>query len=297
MEDYKMIRKYQTNDFDQIKNIINQCGASECAWLTTEEAIRSDVDNAKAAFVFDDGKIRGYTYMDKVDSSDTLKRVHIYIFVHPDFWWDGIAEKLWLEIKPYVEEENAYRATIAFPADHTELRVLFKMQGFKHYFYSLRLEYNGQKFEKQFIDARYYKDNDFEDYLRIFSKGFYNLRKEHDMQPYLIYSKEDYENEELRKKIYNEETKGCYTFLIDNQIVGFGKIDDYIDEVVVDQNHQGKGYGKSIVKYCTNVLIEKGKFPVAIYHLDTNFRARKMYEGLGFKVKAIIESLELVKSD
>ena len=126
------------------------------------------------------------------------------MFVHPNFWWQGIAEQLWVYIKPYIEEENPDKVTIAFPSHHSELRVLFKNQGFSHYFYSLRMEYNGSKFEELDLEVRSYLDSDFSDYLKIYSEGFYDLRIRLDMKPYLAYSKNDYTDEALRKSILDE---------------------------------------------------------------------------------------------
>lgn len=286
-----MIRKYKKEDFKSIKNIVKTSGSMNCAWLTTEEAIRRDVENSKITFVYDDGDIKGFTYMDKLDENATYKRVHFYMFIHPDFWWQGIAEKLWEEIKPYVEEVKPDKVTIAFHSHHSELRVLFKSQGYKHSFFSLRMEYDGGKFEEPDLEVRTYSNDDFTDYLRIWSEGFYDLRKEHDMRPYLCYSEQDYTDEKLRQNIL-EGSKGLYTFSKDGQVVGFGKNCDYLDVVVVDKKKQGKGFGKSIVKSCTNLLIDQGHFPVALYVLDTNIGARKLYENLGFKVKAVIEILE-----
>ncbi len=61
-----MIRKYQVEDFKAVQAIVKESGAMLCGWLTTEQAIRNDLENAKITFVHDDGGIKGFTYMDKV---------------------------------------------------------------------------------------------------------------------------------------------------------------------------------------------------------------------------------------
>ncbi len=181
------------------------------------------------------------------------------MFIHPDFWWQGITEKLWEQIKPYIKEEDPDKITIAFPSHHAELRVLFKSQGFKHSFFSLRMEYNGSKFEESDLEVRLYLNEDFSEYLRIYSESFYDIRRQHDIKPYLVFSEADNRNESLRQNVL-EGSKGLYTFIKDDKTVGFGKICNYLDVVVVDKKCQGKGYGRSIVQSCTNFLINDDFF-------------------------------------
>ncbi len=287
-----MIRKYKKEDLKVILSILKESSAHLGAWLTTDEAVKSDVENAKVALVCEEeGIIKGFSYMDKLDKRLAYKQVHFYMFVHPDYWWQDIYEKLWIKIKPYLQEENPNITTIAFPYHHVELSIFLKQLGFVTKFYSLRMEYRGPKFNNLILNVRPYNNDDFESYLRIYSEGFYQIRKQYDMKPYLVYTEENYKDEHLRQEIL-DNSEGLYTFMNEEEIVGFGKIGSFLDIVVVDKKHTNKGYGKDIVRQCTNILIDRN-IPVALYVLDLNTRAIKLYKNLGFKVVMPIEALKI----
>ncbi len=71
--------------------------------------------------------------------------------------------------------------------------------------------------------------------------------------------------------------------------------ESYVQFVAVDKNSRGKGYGKSIFSYFEKFSSTSGFEQMCLDVIDTNPKAKKLYENLGFKsVKTI--SIKQVKN-
>ncbi|MDR6551875.1 ribosomal protein S18 acetylase RimI-like enzyme [Paenibacillus qinlingensis] len=52
---------------------------------------------------------------------------------------------------------------------------------------------------------------------------------------------------------------------------------------MIDENHQGKGYGKTTMKQLIELIESMGCKKIMIGHRPNNLIAGEMYESLGFK--------------
>jgi ribosomal protein S18 acetylase RimI-like enzyme len=55
-----------------------------------------------------------------------------------------------------------------------------------------------------------------------------------------------------------------------------------IDVLAVKENHRGKGVGRQLVEYIKEYGRDNGYTLISLYVVDTNERAKKLYESLGF---------------
>lgn len=83
---------------------------------------------------------------------------------------------------------------------------------------------------------------------------------------------------------------GMGTLLIESKLVHGGSKVAHIEDVVIDENYQGKGYGKFLI----NKLVEKAKkFKCYKIILNCDEKNIRFYEKAGFKKKNIEMSLYL----
>lgn len=65
-------------------------------------------------------------------------------------------------------------------------------------------------------------------------------------------------------------------------VPSFGLV-GYIDDVVVDPNYRGKGYGKALSLHCLKVATEKKCKRVELTSRPSRVEANQLYQSLGFE--------------
>lgn len=85
--------------------------------------------------------------------------------------------------------------------------------------------------------------------------------------------------------IMNLEPEGCFILFCDSRKIGvattisFGKV-GWVGNVIVDENHRGKGAGIMLVKHATGYLKSRGVKTIGLYSYKENV---DFYMRLGFK--------------
>lgn len=122
---------------------------------------------------------------------------------------------------------------------------------------------------------------------------------------------------EERKDIFvfktREELKGVLMELLDNMIESFlileekGKIIGYacfqykiratkslwIDEIIIDSNYRGKGYGKALLEEIRKLAEENGCMRIELNCWSFNKSALKFYESAGYSFQRVVLEKEL----
>lgn len=94
---------------------------------------------------------------------------------------------------------------------------------------------------------------------------------------------------EKQKSAYKENTDNIFILRNNNEIVAVVRIEDNeIDGVAVAVDKQGKGYGKNLVSYSVNKLLDRGCEKVTLWVVEGN-SAKFLYEKLGFTVDRMHE--------
>lgn len=80
----------------------------------------------------------------------------------------------------------------------------------------------------------------------------------------------------------NEKIIGTITILIEQKIIHNNGIVAHIEDVVIDENYRGKGFGAKLVEYAIDYVKNRGCYKVILNCSDDNM---KFYEKNGFKRK------------
>tara|TARA_B110000305_G_C19195394_1_gene518583 strand:- start:331 stop:780 length:450 start_codon:yes stop_codon:yes gene_type:complete len=80
----------------------------------------------------------------------------------------------------------------------------------------------------------------------------------------------------------NESLLGMATLLIEQKLIHNAKSVGHIEDVVIDENHIGKGYGKILIEHLCDISKENNCYKVI---LDCNDTVKKFYENCGFTKK------------
>ena len=276
------IRPYSKEDYPAVLQVWKEAGAMRCPWMTTESALETELDNAHTAVVSEvDDQIQAFAYIDPVQAG--AETAHFFI-IAPLADTERVLPQLWAYLKPHVQKLEAKRMAIGLMTDWG-FADFFEEQGFKRSFYSFRLEYHGPAFLEPELVARPYEAADFPNILNLINEAFYEIRRDNDLQPYLVYGESAFTDERVKEKIAG---KNYLVFTEGPDIVGYLEPEE--PSLAVSQRYRGKGYGSAIARYCINRQIEQGRIPY-LYVLESNRAARAMYEKVGYKVVAVVEAM------
>ena len=109
---------------------------------------------------------------------------------------------------------------------------------------------------------------------------------------------EEADNEVHRFLPQEFNTPGHYFFniIVDRENVGKiwmevlvrrGKIEAYLWDIVIDEKHRGKGYGKDTMMLMEDFVKKKGAGKISLNVFAYNHVARKLYTGAGYVDSAI----------
>lgn len=287
-----MIRNYTANDFSQVCEIAHKSQAYLRPWLTKgESALAEDFKVAQLILVHQSPEgIDAFAYLDKIHSYPGGNELYFWIFVNPEHRGRGIERELWSALDGYIHKLKPNKVSTSFCTEWSEQQDLFFEAGFIHNFDSPRMEYTGPSFPEPKLTVIPYADAYFADYLRMYNEGFYELRRSINAQPFTLYDEKAFSDSELRKRTLNN-SEGVYLFVDNGNLVGTIKLTDLFEELVIDSSHWGQGYGRALVQYGVNRLLERGLKP-ALYIVGSNTRAKKLYESQGFEITVTSRIME-----
>ena len=118
----------------------------------------------------------------------------------------------------------------------------------------------------------------FDEYMNVYNECFYPMRKALDIEPYNWYS--SYSQIE-------DKAKDIFVYFADGKMIGsVACYGNEIDDLIVRQSEQGKGYGKKLLLWALNHIRESNSDPITLHVAECNKGALKLYENTGFKVKS-----------
>jgi len=125
-------------------------------------------------------------------------------------------------------------------------------------------------------------NGELERYINILGKAFIPLRTTLGFEiPDNFASNPNY-----AKKIFEETNKtgSFYGYVVKGKIIGAAyAYDNDIEDIGIDPEFQGKGYGRQLLRGCVKSLLNKYK-KVTLGVVEINTKAHKLYESEGFKV-------------
>ena len=158
-----------------------------------------------------------------------------------------------------------------------------RKRGYKYWFKSNFMTYTGDKNNIEYHDIIHYQDKYYNEVQRILSTSFHKMRLEVGLK-----SVESMQSQEERKW-FNESAENIFIIYRDSKILGVSIIDgNELDSVAIDINEQGKGYGRTLISYSINKILERNHSNINIWVVEGN-PAKYLYKKIGFETKRIHE--------
>jgi ribosomal protein S18 acetylase RimI-like enzyme len=275
-----MIRPYAEQDFEQVIKIL----ARGSSMSRDEIALYLDWCDVS---VYDEEGVKGFTALGEPYATTSDVTLDLWIYVQPEFRGRSVGARLYDTAVKKGREQKATRLSAEYNADDTS-RIFFAARGFKRWYSWFRLAYTGPAFPEPDCAIRAYRDEDFLDVLRVRNEAFYELRLGLGLDP-LTYTEAAEKNDALRQDFLHGEER-LYCCFDGRTMVAFGTTkNSFIPTIAVAREAQGKGYGRALTQYCANRLLESGVPKVRLGVVETNTRARALYESLGFQYEQRLE--------
>ena len=139
--------------------------------------------------------------------------------------------------------------------------------------------YTGDFPEPSDIECIPFEERYFPQYMRVYNACFYEMRKSLGIAPYDYLS--DYS--QIREKRGN-----IFLLVKDGEIVGsVACLGNEIDDLIVNEKHQHKGYGRQLLLWGLNHIRRQNREPVSLHVAEWNQRAVRLYRDVGFEITRI----------
>lgn len=276
----KMIRGYNKNDIDKIVELIDKHHS-----ITEEEKAgkRKELEGEKTVLVYDQGGVKGICILDIRYNPHFGNFCDILISLDEELTM-GAAEELWENVQPILKERDVAVMATNNRGSNTEALNFYKEKGFRDWFGIKDMEYKGGTFTKTELTYRTFKEEDFEMYNNLCGEAFSPMREANDIRPFNFFTGALPETVEKIKKGNIENKDSIYLFYDNDVYVGSVIVaDNGVDDVYVDPNLQGKGYGRKIMEAAINIAFEKDFKEIKLGVVEWNIKAYSLYKSLGFQ--------------
>lgn len=119
----------------------------------------------------------------------------------------------------------------------------------------------------------------FPQYMKIYNACFYEMRKALDIEPFNFLS--DY-------KQISEKSRDIFLLVSKEEMIGsVACYGNEIDDLIVNQKFQNKGYGKQLLLWGMNHIRQKSDEPILLHVAKWNEKALMLYEKVGFAITNI----------
>ena len=117
----------------------------------------------------------------------------------------------------------------------------------------------------------------FKQYRQIYNACFYEMRKALGIEPYHVYAD---------SAQFSDKKDSIFLLTDGGTVLGsVGCRGTEIDDLIVNPQHQGRGYGRLLLAWAVNHIREYTDAPVTLHAAEWNRRAVRLYTETGFAVK------------
>lgn len=140
-----------------------------------------------------------------------------------------------------------------------------------------KMVFKGALTHKNNIDCTPFREEYWNEYMRIYNECFYEMRNDLEIEPINFYS--DYS--QIKNKVND-----IFVYLKNGVIIGavscFG---NELDDLIVNKPFQKRGYGREILLWGINHIFERGYDEVVLHTAEWNRNAVKLYLKTGFEIR------------
>ena len=203
------------------------------------------------------------------------KMTSMTLYVKPSKRKEGIGTALLKSLEDNMRIVGVEEVVCDFRVNELEKAFLYK-NGYNHWFNSNFMIYAGGKLAVGNLEIINYEDKYYHECEKILSESFHKMRLSVGLESTLSLPSAEERNQ------YKENAENIFLLRDNNQIVAAVRLEgNEIDSVAVGVEHQHKGYGKALVSYAVNELLDRGCIKVTLWVVEGN-SARFLYEKIGF---------------
>ena len=283
-----MIRAYCESDLESVTEMVAKDRPSISHGLIATRMARHGI-------VYEvNGKVQGVAAHTSQRETPAGSRVNAWVYIDPAFRCRGVGGLLWRELMSRMETVPQLLAT-SYRVDKGDPTDFFTQRGFAYWLAGHCLGYRGTRIKyTPTLTVEHYTDDLFWDFVNLTNEGFLSLRQEHNILPHLCYPPGFNENE-LRERRLDSQPENIYFFRDSvGSVVGYTFLEGpAIDTIVVAQSHMRKGYGREMMSYSINTILDRGYKLVTLEVADTNTGARRLYSSLGFELMETVHDARI----
>ena len=167
--------------------------------------------------------------------------------------------------------------------------------GFQDWYGYVFQKHNNQPLPRCDLSKRPIESTDFDMYCEVMGECFVPMREAMDIPPYNIIE-QLWATEQKKEETFKEwldHQHSTWMYFDDDQWVGTGLlVNEDIDDVFINPDLQGKGYGRQIIYDLVETAYSRDIVPY-IGYVKWNKRAGKLYESCGFETYLSVSHLRL----
>lgn len=206
-----------------------------------------------------------------------------------------IASKYLKEIISSLKDEGIAMMMAMVNDETVDIKNQFLNNGFHDWYGYVFKKHNEQNRHECSLSKRPIDAADFDLYCKVMGECFVPMRAAMDIPPYNVIE-QLWATEQNKEKTFTEwleQKHSTWMYYDHDQWVGSGLlVNEDIDDVFINPNLQGKGYGRQIIYDLVETAYSRGIVPY-IGHVKWNERAGKLYDSCGFKTYLSVSHLRL----
>lgn len=214
--------------------------------------------------------------------TDKEIQTSVTLYVKPSKRNLGIGSKLLDALENKMRAVGVEEAVCDYKINRIEKKFM-NNRGYKCWFKSNYMMYSEEAITLDNYKFIQYEDKYYYEVQRIMSSSFHRMRVSVGLES------EEKEPSEDQRQWYKDNSENIYLLSDNGKVVAVSILENNeIDAVAVEIKEQGKGYGKAMISFSINKLIESNYKCINIWVVDGN-PAKVLYEKLGFVIERIHE--------
>jgi GNAT superfamily N-acetyltransferase len=273
-----MIRKSNNNDINEIIRIYS---AEYKAMEDELEAIRK----SENILVYDDEGVKGFSWL--AFGPGICK---IEMAVDSPSLINEAGAGLWEEAQSLIKSNDSKFIFTYYLQNSNEWKEFYSSRGFEPWYSIYRMTYTGQSYPEPTLSVKPYEDCYYDEKMKKESEAFSVLRQEIDEKPFNWYEGASDEALLSNRKATFENREFIHLFFVEEIMIGASMVKHgEIELLFVSLEHQGNGYGRSIMEFSINRALEQNPMEVTLNAVAKNESALKLYTSMGFTASQIQE--------
>lgn len=217
--------------------------------------------------------------------NEPVSQSYLTVFVAPEDRRQGIGSAMVRYAEAKLRAGGTQIVRSSFRAGHPSSFAFACKLGFEPYFSSAFMQRTGAPFPLEELPVRGYKDEDYLVCQSLYAAAFHEMRVRVGCFPDSAIAQPS----EKERQTWKENAANRFVYEFNGEIVAYGHIPgNEIGSVSVRTDVQGRGIGRTFVKYLCNEIIRRGNPSVELWCVVGN-HARNLYDSLGFTEKHVAQ--------